>query len=233
MFFNQDSTVVLKAKLANAVAVSQLKISVTYRDNTGDYHQDVVMTTNGTTVITLLTAPIGGVVNIVELIKICNPDTQANTVEILANDDMVFTCTVGAGQSAILSELGTSNGLGFTPANADLSNLTVTGKSVVSNLPMPSNSYVNLTLLASGSTYTAPADGYVQLSKNATAANQTVWLYHAEQNQELMSSFAIVPTAQDAVDVWLPVASGHTFKVSYTLGGTTQRFVFVYARGEV
>src|SRR5512133_2434353 len=100
MFFNQDSTVVLKAQLANAVATSQLEVSVTYRDNTDAYHPDKIVQTTGTTAVTLLDAPSSGVINIVELIKIYNPDTQSNTVQILANSTVIFTCSVGAGQSA-------------------------------------------------------------------------------------------------------------------------------------
>lgn len=116
MFFNQDSTCVLKAKLTGAVAASQLKISVTYRDNTDEYQPDAIVSTNGITEVTLLAAPTGSVVNIVELIKIYNPDTQANTVQILANDDVIASCAVGAGQTVILSSEAISNGLGFIPA---------------------------------------------------------------------------------------------------------------------
>ncbi len=112
MFFNQDSTCVLKAKLTDAVATSQLKISVTYRDNTDNYHQDAIVSTNGAIAVTLLAAPVGSVVNIVELIKIYNPDTEANTVQILANDDVIYTCTVGANQSVTLSEGGINTGIG-------------------------------------------------------------------------------------------------------------------------
>ncbi len=66
---------------------------VTYKDNTDVYHPDAVVATNNTTAVTLLDAPSEGVVNIVELIKVYNPDTQANTVQILANDTVIYTYT--------------------------------------------------------------------------------------------------------------------------------------------
>lgn len=228
MFFNQDSTCVLKAKLAGAVATSQLKISVTYRNNIGDYHQDVVATTNGTTEITLLAAPEGAVVNIVELIKIYNPDTQANTVEILANDDVIFTCTVSANQSAILSQEGISNGLGYNPADEDLNNLTSTGKAVVSNLAMPSNYYVNLTLGASGSTYTAPADGYASFCKNSTATSQYLFLQNGSLRSHVMAAGNVT-----ALAVFVPAKKNDQILYQYNVDGTTNWFRFVYAQGEV
>lgn len=134
MFFNQGSTCVLKAKLANAVVASQLKINVTYRDNTDEFQPDVIVDTNNTTAVMLLDAPSGSVVNIVELIKIYNPDTQANTVQILANDTVISTFTIGPGQTILISEECISNGLGYTPANVDLSNITAAGQSTLKTI---------------------------------------------------------------------------------------------------
>lgn len=42
----------------------------------------------------------------------------------------------------------------------DAQNLSIAGKSLISGLGMPSSKYIDLTLGASGSTYTAPANGY-------------------------------------------------------------------------
>lgn len=233
MFFNQDSTCVLKAKLANSVATSQLGISVTYKDNTGIYHQDAVVATNNTTAVTLLDAPSSGTVNIVELIKIYNPDTQSNTVQILKDNTVIFTCTVGANQSVVLSEQSISNGLGYIPANADLNNLTSDGKSKVSNLAMPSNSYMNLTLGASGSSYILPADGYVMLQKNSTAANQYVAVTNITNGMRCGMQNGYSPGVAYCMNALAFGKQGDTICIEYTAVGSTITFEFIYAQGEV
>lgn len=104
MFLNQDSNFVLRAKLTNAAATSQAMISVSYHDNTDTYHPDAIVSTNDTTPVVLLAAPSGGLVNIVETIKIYNPDSKANTVEILAGDTVIYACSIGSKESLVLSE---------------------------------------------------------------------------------------------------------------------------------
>lgn len=136
MFLNQDSSFQLKVQLTDVVAESQLEISVTYKDNTGRYYDDVRVSSSDTTAVTLLTAPPENTVNIIELIKIYNPDTQANVVEILTDSSVVYSCTVGAKESVILSEEGVSNGLGFNPLapDGDGSKLTGLNQSQISGL---------------------------------------------------------------------------------------------------
>lgn len=111
MFLNQGSSFTLQAKLTGAVVSSPVEISVTYTDNTGIYHSDVILPTNDLTPVVLLSAPPENTVNIVESIKIYNPDTQSNTIQILAGDKVVYTCTAAPGESLILSEAGASNSI--------------------------------------------------------------------------------------------------------------------------
>lgn len=230
MFFNQDSTCVLKAQLTNAVATSQLEISVNYKDNTDSYHPEKIVATTGTTAVTLLDAPANGVINLVELIKIYNPDSQTNTVQILANSTVIFTCMIGAGQSAVISPEG-FNSSGYVAANADLSNLTSAGKAVAANMAMPSNSYIDLTLGASGSTYTAPADGYYYLEKTCGGAS----LYAILRNTtaaNIAVHYAAV-SAPDTIFLLLPVKKNDIMSIQYNVTGTTFYFRFIYAQGEV
>lgn len=226
MFFNQDSTCVLKAQLTAAVATSQLEISVNYKDNTDNYHKDAIVATNNTTAVTLLAAPSSGVVNLVESIKIYNPDTQANTVQILVDTTVIFTATVGAGQSAIISDEGISNGLGYTPADSDLSNLTTAGKAKISNLAMPSSSYIDLTLGASGSTYTAPTDGKLYINKSATATDQYIAMDNGIYTRILRSVGSI-----NSVRLDFDLKKGDVVTYTYTVAGTTNTFRFIYAEG--
>lgn len=126
MFLQQDSNFTLQARLADTVAVSQVELSVTYRDNTDSYHPDVTVATSNTTPVVLLEPPSNGVINLVELIKIFNPDTQAHKVQILAGNKVIYTCTIGADQSLIISEEG-GNGLGYTPLAVDGDGSHLTG----------------------------------------------------------------------------------------------------------
>lgn len=105
-------TFTLSARLKSAVASSQLKISVTYllsnlSTNVLNYPQcDTVHTTNNTASVTLLSAPLTNMVNIIEYIKIYNPDTNANTVEILAGSDPICGFVVNPNETLMISESG-------------------------------------------------------------------------------------------------------------------------------
>ena len=93
---------------------------------------------------------------------------------------------------------------------------------------MPSDKYIDLTLGASGTTYTAPANGWVDFIKNSSGAGQVINL---STNGKI--GFQIVSTASNqALRVALPVLRGDKFVCSYTAGGTTPNFRFVYAEGE-
>lgn len=229
MFINLDSTSVLKAKLTNAVATSQLRISITYKDNTENYRPNTVIETNGTTAVTLLSAPANGVVNIVESIEIYNPDSQTNTVQILLNDVVMFNCTVGAGQSTMLPHED-ANGLAYTPANADLNNLTISGKTVISNLALPSDSYTALSLSAGVETgFTAPADGYFSLIAASTAAGQQFFMKCNYSGEFGVSAFSSASGQYHRL--FLPVRKNN---IVYAYSQTTPWGLrFHYAQGNV
>lgn len=116
-----------------------------------------------------------------------------------------------------------------TVANTSLSNLTTTGKALVSNLAMPSASYVDLTLGTTGSTYTAPADGYVQLSKISGASGERIKLYHADVYTVACTTWS--SATSQPLDAWLPVAKGQVITYIYTASGATSYFRFIYAEG--
>lgn len=99
-------------------------------------------------------------------------------------------------------------------------------KPEISGWGMPSNRYIDLTLGASGATYTAPANGYAYLSRTATATGQYI---------ALSSTIAIktIATAKSqSLEVFIPVKKGNSFTVNYT-AATLGTFRFVYAEGEV
>ena len=96
----------------------------------------------------------------------------------------------------------------------------------MSAMSMPSGTYKDLTLGASGNSYTAPADGWVAINKFATSGGQ--WVSITSNN---MGSQSSVPAANGTGVCYLPVKKGDVFKVTYILGGTTTYFRFIYAEG--
>ena len=98
---------------------------------------------------------------------------------------------------------------------------------------MPSNRYIDLTLGASGSTYTAPANGYFYLHKQVSGAGQTTTFAY---NNNMDNSFAVrfsQPISTGAVAGYIPCKKGTIVGVSYTAGGKTEVFRFYYAEGEI
>jgi hypothetical protein len=102
-------------------------------------------------------------------------------------------------------------------------------KAEITGWAMPSNKYIDLTLGASGSTYTAPANGYVTISKRPTAANQYCYL----ENQTADFSFGGYATVSGYdTNIFLPVSKGDIFAVNYNMAGQTTYFKFIYAKGD-
>jgi hypothetical protein len=92
---------------------------------------------------------------------------------------------------------------------------------------MPSGSYIDLTLGATGSTYTAPANGYVVLSKDANAAGQTNRLV----SSTYIASTSYCPNSSGTPHVFIPVKKDDVVTYSYSTAGATNYFKFVYAEG--
>lgn len=131
--------------------------------------------------------------------------------------------------------------VGETVQNANLVNVGRIEEKVASLIPdnssfiasyaMPSNKRVKLTMGASGSTYTAPANGWftstVRLTANGIFSldNKTCDLY----NQ-------IYVPSNTAVQLYVPVKKGDLGHIEYTkadLSDTINAIWFIYAEGEV
>lgn len=123
----------------------------------------------------------------------------------------------------------------FTPysvdsvANSNASNFSQAGRSYLAGLGMPSGRYIDLTLGASGSTYTAPANGTFYFRKRSTAAGQYISL--ANPSNETYEEYFSSNSNQD-FGISMNVLKGVAINANYTFGGTTHEFKFVYAEGE-
>ena len=97
----------------------------------------------------------------------------------------------------------------------------------VSTQCKPSNRYVDLTLQASGTSYTAPANGIVYINKIGNA-NQFINLINVTKdfgvnNVTSASTFGLL--------CLLPVSKGDVFRIDYNLNGNTDIFRFIYDEG--
>ena len=120
-------------------------------------------------------------------------------------------------------------------ANSNASNFSKAGESYLSSLGMPSNKYIDLTLGASGTTYTAPANGWFVLDKAATAANQYAALYNTGNGTTTSTlkgiAQTVIPVASN-LGLTIPALKGDIVYLDYTLAGDILVWRFVYAQGE-
>ena len=92
----------------------------------------------------------------------------------------------------------------------------------------PSSRYIDLTLGASGSTYTASANGWVVIAKKATAANQYLTIF----NDLTLLGYRIYANAADQyLRCSLPIKKNDIFEIGYTADGETSEFRFIYDEG--
>lgn len=91
---------------------------------------------------------------------------------------------------------------------------------------LPSTKYDNLTLKTSGSFYIAPANGWYTLKKVATASNQYITI-----NSNLRITKNIPRDNNTEIAASLFVAKGESVQIDYNAAGTTNLFIFEYAKG--
>ena len=93
---------------------------------------------------------------------------------------------------------------------------------------LPSAQYINLTLGASGSTYTAPADGWFAVSKTSGGTGKYIGLVNRTSGCEIET----YPNANNNnAKLLIPVKKNDVLLVLYSLSGETIFFRFIYAIG--
>lgn len=103
-------------------------------------------------------------------------------------------------------------------------------KSEVSGWGMPSSKVVTLTAGASGTRYTAPADGWVKCwGYKDTTGDGYVQLYSSGG----MSTHGYVPKSWGSGHIFIPVRAGQQFWVEHYNDISDARIEFYYAQGEV
>ncbi len=118
---------------------------------------------------------------------------DANTLYNITDDD-----TADAYEAYTKSEVDT---LLNSKASIDLTNVNDTAKIAMAGAGMPSNKYIDLTLGASGTTYTAPVSGWVSaMCTNSTVCNLHSRYVNSADYQMGGSSdrYAVIPIAKGA-----------------------------------
>ncbi len=108
--------------------------------------------------------------------------------------------------------------------------LTHANSAEIAGFAMPSDNFIDLTLGSSGSTYTAPANGWFAISKISGSSDRYVQLYNSTNH---IGINAYVPYTGGVGLCFIPVKKGDTVTVSYDLIGSTIYFRFYYAKGEI
>ena len=124
---------------------------------------------------------------------------------------------------------GASTALLAGKADIDLSNLNNTGTATGAGLALPSDTYDDLTLGASGATYTAPANGYFNFY--GLSAQQAGGVQF-ESSVNGMYVGSQTSYASGLLNLLLPVKKGDVITFVYWNGTpTVQKFRFIYAKG--
>ena len=94
---------------------------------------------------------------------------------------------------------------------------------------MPSNRRIDLTLGASGASYTAPADGWLVLNKLSSGTSyQFVQIYNTKNADRRIGAST---TNNAYLCATMPLAKGDRVLVEYSATGDTKLFRFIYANG--
>lgn len=105
-------------------------------------------------------------------------------------------------------------------------------KGQISGWGKPSAQYIDLTLGASETVYTMPANGWLYLDKISTAVGQ--FICFTNQTSAMDGEYvSVAPVAANHCTLLIPVAQGDRVTVKYNISGATRKFRFIYDIGEV
>lgn len=103
------------------------------------------------------------------------------------------------------------------------------GLSYVSGLGMPSDKYINLTRGASGTEYTAPANGWFVCYIGGLTTVGYLYMRN-NANQLIMETRSTINGT--AVSAYVPVQKGQSILINYDAVGSVNIFRFIYTQGE-
>lgn len=108
---------------------------------------------------------------------------------------------------------------------------STTNNEYMGHMAMPSNKYIDLELGASGTTYTAPADGFFEIEKVANSSLIADEKYLVLRNNSTKMEYQINGGFQFVLSLSLWAKKGDIIIVSYNTTGATNSFRFIYTIG--
>jgi hypothetical protein len=130
-------------------------------------------------------------------------------------------------QDSVEQTAGLNAELFNNKADVGFGNVSNGAKELMASASMPSDTYKDLTLGASGNTYTAPADGWYVIAKTTSGSNPTY--VNASTNTGIR--FSNVSNNGGIIMYSLPVKKGDVLTITYNATGATNCFRFIYAEG--
>lgn len=104
--------------------------------------------------------------------------------------------------------------------------------STISGWAMPSSRYINLTLGASGATYTAPANGWFTLQKvTGSTGLEGINLFNQTSSNMGVTCYMSGASGYNC-NATIPAKTGDRIYISYNASGNVNLFRFIYAEGE-
>lgn len=155
-------------------------------------------------------------------IKEYNDNTNTHNLEISCDTTNNNSWNIACGDQTFIN---TSN-IDTTYMKWDSTNKKLkVDTAAVAHLAMPSDKYIDLILGASGTTYTAPADGwFCFVSGSTTASGQYCRLINTGAANPRQSAFSSGPNQY--VELLLPVSKEDGVDVHYTAPVATFRFIY-------
>ena len=156
---------------------------------------------------------------------------RANNKVLSVNSGTGVTFTNNNGESyKLLTSHDLSNFIdtNYLEWNGTTEKITIKKDAVV-HLATPSSTSVDLTLGASGTSYTAPADGWVVFKKEANSTGQFVYINGNGLETGVYSPY----TGLCELVTNAPVSKNKPFSTYYSADGNTKVFNFIYAIGAV
>ena len=115
--------------------------------------------------------------------------------------------------------------------NSTINSLIPNNKSTIGSYALPSTKSTNLTLGASGSSYTMPANGWLIFGKRLGVNDaQYIELYNTTNGMRYVTT--LKGDSGNELNVLLPVRKNDIVEATYNATGETIRFKFYYAEGD-
>lgn len=100
----------------------------------------------------------------------------------------------------------------------------------LTSIGFPSNRSIDLSLGATGTAYTAPANGWYLLARIATTSGQRITMVQGNENNRTYNITCYSSGSDQYIATCMPIKKGAVAHIYYD-GGTFNYFRFVYAEG--